>query len=43
MMFPPTLAQQQATIPDTWTIFKIDQDAPIVPRQHQWHRFDVVI
>jgi len=29
MMFPPTLAQQQATIPDTWTIFKIDQDAPI--------------
>jgi hypothetical protein len=29
MMFPSTLAQQQATIPDTWTIFKIDQDAPI--------------
>jgi hypothetical protein len=29
MMSPPTLAQQQATIPDTWTIVKIDQDAPI--------------
>jgi hypothetical protein len=32
MMFPPVLAQQQATIPDTWTIFKIDPDAPISMR-----------
>jgi hypothetical protein len=29
MMFPPTLASQQAAISKTWTIFKIDQDAPI--------------
>ena len=29
MMFPPTLAQQQAAISKTWTIFKIDPDAPI--------------
>lgn len=29
MMSPPTLAQQQAAISKTWTIFKIDPDAPI--------------
>jgi hypothetical protein len=29
MMFPPILAQQQAAISEMWTIFKIDQDAPI--------------
>jgi len=32
MMFPPTLASQQAAISKMWTIFKIDEDAAISMR-----------